>query len=73
MSLNLEQTKAKMDFNQISTEITASTFKVANYAKANGLNVKFVKQSLSDHFGANIVFKRGRNGGVSFVQTGVSN
>lgn len=66
----LEHTRSVMNIDSIREQINGGTFKMNKFAADNKLQVKMVRQVLTEMFGNTIVYKRGKYGGISFVKEG---
>jgi hypothetical protein len=53
-----------INWSEVETSINAGGFKIKTFAEAKGWSQASLKEALVEHFGDNIVFKRGRTGGV---------
>lgn len=65
--LTAEEVSAKFNWATIEEAIKAGTFKTQAFATENGLNPTIVKDQLVAKYGDRLEFRRGRNGGVFFV------
>lgn len=57
-----------IDWDDIDNRIANGDMKISVVAKELGLKQNILKNSLVEHYGNRIVFKRGRNGGVRWAE-----
>ena len=57
-----------INWSEVEASINAGSFKIKTFAEAKGWSQASLKESLVEHFGDNILFKRGRTGGVFINQ-----
>ena len=60
-----------VDWNSITLRLTdGSLTKIEQFATQHGISRPTAKKMLSDHYGSQIVFVRGRSGGIVFNPSG---
>jgi hypothetical protein len=68
MTATMTTNSTKIDFNAIVTRAkNGERITVKHLAKEFSMKSVDLRKMLVTHFGANIVFKRGRTGGISFT------
>ena len=61
------KTDIQINMSEIESRIKEGKFSVSVYADQTGISQTRIRNAIVERFGDKVVFRRGRNGGVSFV------
>jgi hypothetical protein len=65
----VEELRKNLNWDNIKIQIQNKSFKLSVFAAENNANPLELRDLLEAQFGQNVIFKRGRNGGVFWNET----